>query len=286
VAASPHDLVVEEMTPPVGFCGLPWWTRKPVVSIVQWFFFETWEKQYRLPFQSWMRCIAARNRYRWFIVQSEAMGRIIRDLVPGAVVRKIPCGLEQDAFISWEKIGNYALFLGRLDIKQKGLDLLLKAWVRLGQDKGIPLVIAGEGPDRKALEQEVKKAGIEKMVTFAGRLEGTKKREVLSSCRFLVMPSREETFGLTALEAMGISKPVVAFNIPHLNEIVQNEWGVLVEPFDTTAFMIAAHELWTNPDLCRDYGHRAYREALKYHWDILARRQEEFYLEVVEGQTE
>ena len=284
VARQPHDLAVEEFTPPVGFCGLPWWTHKPVVSMVQWFFFDAWEERYHLPFNRWMKQIAVRNRYRWFIVQSNAMGRTIGRLIPGAVVRKIPCGLDDAAFTVTNNLGDYALFLGRLDIRQKGLDLLLNAWAGVCSRKKIPLIIAGEGPDRKRLDIQLRNAGLGALVTFVGRIEGQEKRDLLESCRFLVMPSREETFGLTALEAMGSSKPVIAFDIPNLNELVQNQWGVLVAPGDAASFGCAVRNLWSRPDLCREYGWRAYQEARNYRWDVLAGLQEAFYLEVLDGQ--
>jgi len=86
---------------------------------------------------------------------------------------------------------------------------------------------------------------------------------------------------LAALEAMAVSKPVLAFNIDHLNELVRPEWGVLVEPGDTAEFGRAALELWRHPERCTELGLRAHAAAQAYTWDRLALQQESIYTDVV-----
>ena len=266
---------------PAGFSMLPLWTDKPVICIVQWFFFEFWEKRYHLPFSRWMRALARKKRYLHFIVQTAAMGAIFSELVPGADIRKIPCGIGKDAFRDADTEGEYALFLGRLEVQQKGLDCLLEAWTTVCAAQGVPLVLAGDGPDREWLEAVVRERGLSDLVRFAGRVQGDAKEQLLRNCRFMVMPSRDETFGLVALEAMAVSRPVLAFDIPHLNELVRPEWGVLVEKEHAVKFGQAACELWAAPEHCLRLGQRAGSAAKQYDWDRIAEMQEEYYLEVV-----
>ncbi|MFZ5562620.1 MAG: glycosyltransferase family 4 protein [Thermodesulfobacteriota bacterium] len=279
IAATPHDLVVEEFTPPFGFCLTPFWTPKPVISIVQWYFFEFWEKKYKLPFKRIMKRIARTGRYRYFIVQSDAMGREILSHVPGAQVEKIPCGINRDAFLQNPEYGAFALFLGRLDRRQKGLDLLVRIWAGLSEP--VPLVMAGDGPDRSWLESEFAKAGLSGRVTFTGKVRGQEKLRLLGSCRFMVMPSREETFGITALEAMAAAKPVVIFDIQNLNELVTPEWGVLAPPFDADAFTAGVAGLWNDEAACRLKGGSAAAAARAFCWDSLAEKQADFYQKIV-----
>ena len=286
VRAMRHDLIVEEFTPPVGFCMLPWWTGRPVISMVQWFFFNAWEQRYHLPFSRWMRGIAARGRYRYFIAQTRAMSSTLRELAPQALIRTIPCGISQSAFIKAREQADYALFLGRIDRQHKGLDLLLEAWSRSCAAADIPLIIAGEGPDRLALEQEAAARGLSRLIRFTGRVEEAAKAELLSKCRFMVMPSRFETFGIAALEAMAAEKPVVVFAIDHLDEVVRPEWGAVVQPFDTGAFARAVCGLWTNSDRCRSLGAAARQAATEYLWDRIALQQEDFYVEVLAAHRE
>jgi len=281
VRAMRHDLIIEEFTPPVGFCMLPWWTGRPVISMVQWFFFDAWEKRYHLPFERWMRAAARKRRYGYFIVMTQSMARTFRDLVPDAVIKVIPEGISSEACLPQRHPGDYVLYLGRIDILHKGLDMLLDAWTQHCAGHAVPLVIVGEGQDRKKLEDRVAGLGLSALVSFTGRAEGPAKAELLSGARLVAVPSRFETFGIVALEAMAAGKPVVAFDIDNLNEVVRPDWGCLVKPFDAAAFAQAVCGLWQNPERCRELGLRARQTAEAYTWDKLALEQEAFYCEVI-----
>jgi glycogen(starch) synthase len=277
-----HDIVVEEFMPPFGFCLLPWWTRKPVVSVVQWYFFEFWEQRYHLPFQRCMRAIAGSNRYRYFIVQTNTMAHRLHQLIPDAVIEKIPCGINPDAFGDPVRGGDFALFLGRLDCWQKGLDFLLEAWRRYCRKQNIPLIIAGEGPDHDILRKHVEVMGLQSLVTFAGRVTGDHKKALIASCRFMVMPSRQETFGISALEAMAAGKPVIAFDIESLNELIGAGCGILVPPADAWLYGKAVCRLWDDRSACFEMGQRAHQNAHTYLWKDQAQRQLNFYQRVLE----
>jgi glycosyltransferase involved in cell wall biosynthesis len=280
IARTPHDLVVEEFTPPVGFCGMPWWTKAPVVLNVQWYFFDQWEKRYHLPFSRWMKRLAGTGRYRHVIVQSHAMGREMQSLLPGATIRRIPSGIDDSAFIESQGAGEYVLFLGRLDMEHKGLDLLIEAWRKVCGPAKIPLVIAGEGPARAEIEAMIARENLGGLVRLIGRVEGPAKLEVLGRCRLFVMPSRYETFGIAGIEAMAASKPVVCFDIDSLNELAAPPWGENIAKFDSEALGQAVARLWQNPARCQAMGEQARRRAWDYRWDAIARQQEDFFLEI------
>jgi len=281
-----HDLIVEEFTPPVGFCALPLWTRKPVISIVQWYFFKDWEKRYKLPFESIMRFLAGRGYYKYFIVQTEAMATHFRNLMPASQIWVVPCGLDRRYFQfdhSMANTGEYVLFLGRLDINHKGLDWLLDTWQEL-QRVGCapPLIIAGEGQGRQYLEKRIFQEGLCQNIKLVGKVTGEEKLRLLRDCKFLVMPSRQETFGMAALEAMASGKAVIASDIEHLNEVVQSSHGRLVPFGNVQALAATINELNTDFAQCSILGKNAYIQSANYDWDKIAVRQEQIYETVVE----
>lgn len=282
IKRTPHDLIVEEFTPPFGFCNLQKYSDKPVVSMVQWFFFKDWEKRYKLPFEALMRKRASRFPPRHIIVQTHKMGEYFHDLLPTAQIYKVPCGINADTLQKTNELGEYALYLGRLDIKHKGLDDLLLAWkLLINQNQHIPLWIVGAGQDEAQLKNTVQKFGLEKWVHFKGRLEGHEKNSALKNCRFLVMPSRQETFGITALEAMASGKPVIAYDIDHLNELLLPGWASLAKLGDINALAKHVAEYWQNTELCLKKGELAFDAAKNYLWDALAFRQEQIYFDIV-----
>ncbi len=109
---------------------------------------------------------------------------------------------------------------------EKGVDLAIDA-CRLA---GVPLVIAGDGPERTALEAHSRGAE----VSFVGRLDGASLAQVRSEAGLAVLPSRaHETFGLAAAEAMALGLPVAATAVGALPELVPAEW--LAPPGDAAA---------------------------------------------------
>jgi len=279
---TPHDLLVEEFAPPVGFVMPHLWTRAPVVHIVQWFSFASWDQMYRLPFTRWMRTLARRGGRRNFIVQSMAMKRIFADLSPGSEIRCIPCGVSPCAYIPPTcEPGEYALYLGGIESGQKGLGRLLEVWNEAARD--IPLVLAGDGPDSEALRASIGRNGLSGSITLPGKVTGEAKNALLRDCRFLVIPSRAETFGIVALEAMAAAKPVVAFDIDHLNEVVRPQWGMLAPDGDKQAFGRAVRALWDSPETAMALGLAGLEAARGRTWDAVASQQESFYQDVLRG---
>jgi glycosyltransferase involved in cell wall biosynthesis len=105
------------------------------------------------------------------------------------------------------------LFLGRLSEK-KSPDLLLEAFAQLPRElNGRELRLALAGPDESGmqarLERMASERGVEKRVTFAGAVLGEEKWSAYRDADVFVLPSQNENFGNTALEAAAAGAPVV-----------------------------------------------------------------------------
>jgi glycosyltransferase involved in cell wall biosynthesis len=111
--------------------------------------------------------------------------------------------------------GPYALVVSRL-APEKGIDVAIEACRRIG----MPLVVAGEGPEREALRA---RAGATD-VRIAGRVEEQELARLRAGAAIAVVPSRSaETFGLAAAEAMAAGVPVAASRVGALPELVEEE---------------------------------------------------------------
>ena len=138
-----------------------------------------------------------------------------------------------------------AAFVGRLH-EQKGVDTLLAAMDLLTErGEGLPLVIAGDGPQRGLVEASA--AVRSGRARFLGRVDDVP--AVLSAADLLAMPSRWEGLPLTAVEAMAAGLPVVAARAPGLTEVVTAEVGLLVEPDDPSALAAAMLRLARDAEL-------------------------------------
>jgi glycosyltransferase involved in cell wall biosynthesis len=117
---------------------------------------------------------------------------------------------------------------------RKGLDVLLGAWARRRDgSRNATLWIAGDGPERHALQEQAAALRLER-VHFLGRRDDV--GDLLAACDVVVLPSRREGLGVAALEAMAAARPVVASAVGGLGEAVVHErTGLLVAPDDAAA---------------------------------------------------
>jgi glycosyltransferase involved in cell wall biosynthesis len=103
-----------------------------------------------------------------------------------------------------------------------------------------PLVVllAGDGPHRDQLEAEIRRRGLDSVVRFLGRRHDVP--ELISLSSVVVLPSLAESFGFAALEAMGLSRPVVATRTGGIPEVVEDgRTGLLVPPGDADGLAVA-----------------------------------------------
>jgi len=99
-------------------------------------------------------------------------------------------------------------------------------------------------------------------------------------CNIILTPSVEETGAITVLEAMASGKAVIASNINPINEYIEHErTGFLFN--EEKEVYLYLKKLIENPNLIKEIGRRARKEAAKYDWNLIIRRYEEMYRSVV-----
>lgn len=124
----------------------------------------------------------------------------------------------------------YLLYLGRLEAT-KGVDLLLEAFAQATpQHPDLDLLLAGEGNQRGALTAQAAALGITDRVQFLGQVAPSQVAHLLNGAQFVVLPSRAETFGIAAVEAMMAGKAVLATKVGGFPEVLPVPPNRLVEP--------------------------------------------------------
>jgi len=158
------------------------------------------------------------------------------------------------------------LCLGRL-VEDKGFDLALIALSSLvGRFPQMRLIIAGEGPARTDLERQGSKLGILNAVQFTGPVEPEMVPRLLNTATVVVMPSRwEEPFGLVALEAALMARPIVASRVGGLAEVIaHNQTGILVEKENGQALAASIAFLLEHPTTATQMGQAGRIRALEH----------------------
>jgi glycosyltransferase involved in cell wall biosynthesis len=280
----PHDLVIEDFGAPFSTAMTPWFTKKPVIASVQWMFASQMREKYHLPFDFVEK--RGLRLYHDFIAVSGWLASKIHLQSPDANVKIVPNGVDAQAFSVNQAPPKHFLFVGRLDISQKGLDMLIQIAARvrglLGEQMP-SLLIVGNGPDQLELERQVKEAGLEDIVHFSGRVEGRGKFELMAQSYAVVMPSRFETFGIVAAESQAAGAPLIAFDVGPLKEVTGEVGAFLIPPFDLDAFADEMVRLFQSRENLSQARSEARQWARKYDWDIIAAQQEEIYLQKAVG---
>jgi len=194
---------------------------------------------------------------------------------PEDLMTVVPNGVDMPSRPSVE--GDFILSLGRM-VHTKGLEYLVQAM----RDVSFELRIAGAGPERARMESLAKRHGVADRVKFLGRVSEERKEELFASCRFFVMPSIFESYGIAAAEAMSYGKAVIATSVGGLPEVVA-DCGLLVPPKDAPALASALRTLLEDGGMRQELGRRARERASRYSWDAVAQMQEQVYREVAES---
>src|SRR5882757_5370450 len=163
-------------------------------------------------------------------------------------LRIVHCGVDPDAFEvkRHEGRGRRLLFVGRL-AAMKGLPVLLEVLAKLD---GVTLDIAGDGPDRQLLEEQVRALNISSRVKFLGYQSQPQVRELLKQADLFVMSSFAEGVPVVLMEAMAAGVPVVATRIAGIPELVRDgHSGLLVAPGDVDEIANAVDRLLGDAEL-------------------------------------
>lgn len=183
------------------------------------------------------------------------------------------------------------LFVGRMD-PVKGLDTLLRALATiLDRDPAVLedacLVIAGgdKVEDQPRMDAEMARIdalrrdlGLGELVRFVGSLPQDTLPYWYNAAEFVVVPSRYESFGLVALEAMACGAPVIASDVGGLSTLVRDgRTGFLVPDNDPQALADKLAPLLALPEIRDTLGEHGVATAEAYGWPVIAERVEQLY---------
>ena len=159
----------------------------------------------------------------------------------------VHCGLDRSFFNSQLHMPPATprlVCVGRLS-EQKAQTVLVAAVRRL-RDEGVhcEVVLAGDGPMRDLIENEIQQAGLQRQVTITGWLSGDRIKTEISAARALVLPSFAENMPVVIMEAFALGRPVISTYIAGIPELVRPQVsGWLVPAGDEIALAKAIRDV-------------------------------------------
>ncbi len=173
------------------------------------------------------------------------------------------------------------LFVGRITY-QKGPDLLIEAIPHVLKDYGhAKFVFVGDGDMKHYLEHRARQLNIDYAIRFTGYIPEQQKINLLKACDCVVVPSRNEPFGIVVLEAWAASKPVIATHETGAGEIVWHDvTGLRVYKYpESIAWGIK--NIFSNFEKARWMGRNGrYAVEKAFSWDEIAEKTLNVYKEL------
>jgi glycosyltransferase involved in cell wall biosynthesis len=205
------------------------------------------------------------RRADWVIGVSGAMLEQARQLVPNITARSslIYNGVEAPAAPPPAAPHDppRILCLGRL-VRSKGFDraidalpAILRRWPRAR------MTVAGDGPERAALQAQAVALGVAAAVQFTGWIAPDAVTEVMSPATVVVIPSRSDGLPAVALQAAAMGKPIIATPVAGLPEIVHHGETGLLADLDCRGLADAIAVVLEQPESARKMGVAAWRRV-------------------------
>lgn len=165
---------------------------------------------------------------------------------------------------------------GRVEIAQKGLDILLLAWQQICQahpKQNLCLLLIGTGTDAPKLRQQIDRLNLTGIVWIDKFIsDRTLLSRYLSAADLYTLPSRWEGFPLAPIEAMACQLPVVLTDVAGISDILPREaadGGIIVPTEDAAALATAIAKLLDDPSLRQELGKKAQQRARSFSIDAI-----------------
>jgi glycosyltransferase involved in cell wall biosynthesis len=282
VLTTKFDVWFESFTPPFSTACLQWFTNKPVIGVTHLLGAENMQNKYKLPFSFFERL--GLKTYKRVIALSQYIADKVKDSSPNTKVYVIPDGIDLSEINldAPKNTHDYILYLGRIDVEHKGIDLLLESWKLIAHKVPVKLFIAGGGrqPDVDWLQNQIKSLGLGQTIEYKGRVDNDEKMRLMSHSMLMAMPSRFEGQGIVALEAFAHKAPLVCFDIIDLSWI-RGDCAAKVPAFDTEKYADTILDLVNNPGKRTKLENNAKEFVKSFDWKLIMDEYNKLIKEVI-----
>ncbi|MBF0465184.1 MAG: glycosyltransferase family 4 protein [Nitrospirae bacterium] len=276
-----YDVIIEEFSPAIP-TFLYSYRKRPLVAQIQgftgWRYFGKYNPIYALTLFVFEHIFP--KLYKNLILVNAVTARRL-NLPKDINMAVIPNGIDETLLKAPMGEDSYILYLGRIDIHTKRLDLLIKAYEDVYKSyPEIKLVIAGDGRDMEKLNTILSGLDekIRKNISLPGWVEKEQKLEYLSNAFIVVLPSQYEVQPITVTEALAAGRAVVVSDIEELEAAVKAGLCVSFKSGDYKSLAAQIINLIKDTELRHTLGRTGRQWACDYHWEKLSADFENFLL--------
>jgi glycosyltransferase involved in cell wall biosynthesis len=209
---------------------------------------------------------------------------LIRGGFTPQAIKVVTCGIDVEKFQNHPaeaRRPHSLIVVGRL-MPPKGHKYLFDALLYVREQiPDIHLCVVGDGPLRARLELYIRRKGLTDHVFFTGRVSDAEKIALFWRSSIFVMPSLQEGFGMVLLEAMACGLPIVAFDLPVYQELLNLNCGYFVPKLNTQAMAAQIIHLLQNDEARAKMSAHNFQRAQLFDWESAAEMEEQFLHEAL-----
>jgi glycosyltransferase involved in cell wall biosynthesis len=233
---------------------------------------------YRIKRSSVIKRLLPRLVDRFFYI-SGAMRYDLEHFIPPCLLTYTPNGVDTELFHNAGQPRKKQLIAVGTLRWQKGYRCLIEAFARL-RPQGYRLIIVGEGPERKKLQDLISRNRLGDSVVLAGRKSHREVVDLLNQSEIYVMSSLSEGFPKALLEGIACGLPVVVSDVGNCRELAKGV-GLCVTPGDSYELAESMNHMITDQKFRQACASRTHTKALDYSWKKAAGIVEETYEQLI-----
>ena len=281
--ADSFDVIVENFLPSTPFFS-KFLTRKPVILQVQGIMerhsLKKFNPLYSLPMyavEEFYPGLHDRFIFVSDITKKKIMERVKRQV---SLCHVIPNGIGEELLNVVPEEKDYILFISRIDIYTKGLDILIKAFEKLSKNyPSLRLILAGYEFDRVDTLLSGMQPSLRERIEYAGFVTGEEKINLLSKAKLFVLPSRHESAPISILEAAACAKAVIVSDIPELSYVREAGFGLSFPSASAAGLAEKIDSLIKDDSSRATMGVRGRQYVSDFLWDTIAAQFEKTLLQ-------
>jgi L-malate glycosyltransferase len=164
----------------------------------------------------------------------------------------------------------------------KNITSIIKVFCNISKKVKSRLIFAGDGPEMSKIRNMVERLELESKVLFLGRQDDV--IPLLNISDLYMLPSKSESFGLSALEAMSCSVPVIGTSKGGLREVVEDGIsGYICDPDDIDNMSRRAISILAGENKRLEMGRAARKRAADFDSGLIVDKYLDYYKKVLEG---
>ncbi len=221
------------------------------------------------------------KRINYYICINNQISKKVKSINPSSRIQIVGNSADISLFKPLKKNKNLFVSIGNLRWQKDYITLIKAFKIFISTNPKAKLLIFGEGPERKKLENQIKELKMENNIFLKGYCNQKEIAKTLSKSYLYIQSSVSEGLPKSILEGVSAGCPIISTNVGSCKEIA-DKFGISVEPKNSKELSKAIRKLFLSTDLWGFYHQKCIEKRVDFGWEKLVEKVSRFYEEIYE----